>query len=161
EESVKKNTKKLSSINKTPSFNRLRLDDTFSNDGIRTSNLDDKIKDIVFGDNELVRDLGDDKIPYAHVFIPSKIDTGERNTKLHYITSAIYGLNPSISKGRLINYIYKVNSSVCEDSMDREEVEDICNKVYSKGPLLYENKTRRYLFNPNAKIGRASCRERV
>src|SRR5690606_22601959 len=76
EESVKKNTKKLSSINKTPSFNRLRLDDTFSNDGIRTSNLDDKIKDIVFGDNELVRDLGDDKIPYAHVFIPSKIDTG-------------------------------------------------------------------------------------
>lgn len=143
----KGNSKKVSKgYNKSNNI-RLQPNDTFYSKDIRLTDIDEKLKKYHFGEDEVYLDLEEDKIKYSSVFIPPKIEKGGRNSKLFYLSSAVFGLNPNIEENRLTGYMRKVNSSVCDEPLREEEINNICRKVYKQGPTLYQNKTKRFIFN--------------
>ena len=148
---------KKEKCSKTPIVNnyiRLGVNEYYSEETMRYSNLEDYTKDYVFEENQEFIYL-EDKIAYVEVYIPEKIYNGERNQKLFSIASMMYGLNPNVKKETLYNFAYKLNSSRCEEPVAKSEVTDIVAKILQKKPLLFANKTRRFLFNEAMELTRS------
>lgn len=144
---IDKEDKKGSPTNNTLSHIKLEKNDTFYNT-IRYSNLEDFTKDYVFEDDEIMKDLDGAKIPYCEIYIPPKIEKGKRNIRLFNIATAMKGLNPNIEEGNFYAFMYKVNSSRCEEPLEPNEMKQLVKRVFKSEIVLFSNKTKRFLFNP-------------
>ena len=120
----------------------------FYDGDLRLTNLDDFIKDFVFKDDELYIDMSDTPIEYTEVYIPKSITTGERNSRLYKILSAIRGLNPLITKERLIGFAKHINNTRCYEPISESELTNMCIRIMDSELLLFTNKTKKYVFNP-------------
>lgn len=115
---------------------------------LRLTNLDDFTKEFVFKDDELYIDMSDTPIEYTEVYIPKSISSGERNSRLYKILSAVRGLNPVLSKDRLIGFAKHINNTRCYEPLDEGELINICIRVSEAVPNLFPNKIKKYVFNP-------------
>ena len=136
----KKENKKLSI--------RLARNVHFYEGDLRLTNLDDFTKDFVFKDDELYIDMSDNPIEYTEVYIPKSIGSGERNSRLYKILSAVRGLNPMLSKDRLIGFAKHINNTKCYEPLDEKELINICIRISETVPSLFPNKVKKYVFNP-------------
>lgn len=137
---------------------RLRVNQTFSDDKLRLSNLDEVKGDIKFEDDEVYKSFLGNKINYADIFLSKNIKSGERNSRIFKIASQIYGLNPNADKNLIFNFMLKVNSISCQEPLESDEVLDICTKVLSREANLYSNKSRAFIYNDNLNL---TAKERV
>jgi len=95
----------------------------------------------------------DEKGLFAELYIPNKIHTGERNTKLTSIAHQLRAFNPNQTKEGFKRFISGVNNSRCEVPLSKKEIECIIENKFSKEnihPIL--NKTRRLIFDPNSNL---------
>ena len=136
----KKENKKLSI--------RLARNVHFYEGDLRLTNLDDFTKDFVFKDDELYIDMSDNPIEYTEVYIPKSIGSGERNSRLYKILSAVRGLNPMLSKDRLIGFAKHINNTKCYEPLEENELINICIRISETAPNLFPNKVKKYVFNP-------------
>lgn len=136
----KKENKKLSI--------RLARNVHFYEGDLRLTNLEDFTKDFVFKDDELYIDMSDTPIEYTEVYIPKNIGSGERNSRLYKILSAVRGLNPMLSKDRLIGFAKHINNTKCYEPLDEKELISICIRISETVPNLFPNKIKKYVFNP-------------
>ena len=136
----KKENKKLSI--------RLARNVHFYEGDLRLTNLDDFTKDFVFKDDELYIDMSDNPIEYTEVYIPKSIGSGERNSRLYKILSAVRGLNPMLSKDRLIGFAKHINNTKCYEPLEENELINICIRISETTPNLFPNKVKKYVFNP-------------
>lgn len=141
--------RKCSQDTKSNSFKLLSPNEHFFSNEIRYSNLEDMVKDYVFKDGEVVIDLKQDKIHYLEVYIPSKIYKGSRNSALYKYGSAIHVLNPNMGEKRFYSFMYKLNSSLCEEPLKTEEIKALTANILSNTKQAFSNKTRRFIFNPD------------
>ena len=151
-------SKKVSSISIKSYCNRLRMDDTFYEvtdllyEGkLRTSNLEDFIKEIDFKGKDYINRLGDE-IKYSKLFIPKNIKIGSRNTIMFSICSQLRGLNPKASLNYLKTYCYTINNRHFKDPLDNSEVEKIVINVFRNKPTLQVNASIGIIFNPTSKL---------
>lgn len=142
------NKKLQSNSNKSLSI-RLEMDDNFFSNDIRYSNLDSFLEKYTFEDDEVYKDLGDNKIHYCELYIPKTIKDGNRNSKLFQICSMVRGLNPNLKPERLLGFMSAVNNSVCQNPLEDCEIKNMVNRILLKEPELFSNKTKTYLFNPD------------
>lgn len=141
-------------INKNTSSNynsnntiRLLKDDNFYSKDIRMTNFDTLSNNYTFESDEVFKDLKDNKLKYAEVYIPKNISNGSRNSRLFKIISLIYGLNPNIEFKRLLGFSWSVNTTVCEEPLEESEVTNLVKKIHSTEPELFSNKEKRFIFN--------------
>lgn len=128
--------------------NRLARDVHFYDGDLRLSNIEDFTNNIVFKDDELFKDMSDTPIQYTEIYIPKTIKLGSRNQKLFQIVSSVRGLNPSMSKERLIGFAKAINNTKCYEPIESDELLSICNRVSNSVPILFSNKIKKYPFNP-------------
>ncbi|PHS10024.1 MAG: hypothetical protein COA88_03055 [Kordia sp.] len=102
----------------------------------------------------------DEKVLFSELYIPKKIDIGERNTKLTSIAHQLKALNPSITKEAFKKFVFGVNSSRCAVPLSKEEIERIVENKYNIENIeLISNKPRRVVFNQDSGISTSDKRK--
>lgn len=136
----KKENKKLSI--------RLARNVHFYEGDLRLSNIEDFISNFEHKDDELYIDMSDNPIEYTEVYIPKTIPKGDRNSRLFKILSSVRGLNPTLSKDRIIGFAKHINNTKCYEPITEDELINMCNRVSNSEPVLFSNKIKKYIFNP-------------
>ena len=136
----KKENKKLSI--------RLARNVHFYDGDLRLSNIEDFISNFEHKDDELYIDMSDNPIEYTEVYIPKTIPKGDRNSRLFKILSSVRGLNPTLSKDRIIGFAKHINNTKCYEPITEDELINMCNRVSNSEPVLFSNKIKKYIFNP-------------
>ena len=126
---------------------RLPLVDTFS-DSITLSDFNLQVSNIEF-EGDLFIDFGRKGLEYTRVFVPKDVQEGSRNTVLSTTLSTLKGLNPNISRDDLKNFAYYVNNKSFVESLGRDEIEVIIDKVHRKSGEHCPTSRRRIVFNPD------------
>lgn len=127
---------------------RLDTDYHFYDGDLRLSNLDEMKEKLPFKDDILFLDMSDNPIKYTSIYIPKSIPVGTRNDTMFKILSSIKALNPLITKERFIGFANHINKNRCFEPMDKEELNNICNRLHSRNIPLFANKEQKYPFNP-------------
>lgn len=135
----------------------LSMDVTFFDSNFRFSNLEEIIDKIDFK-GKRYRDLGEDPIYFAEVFIPKHIASGKRNHVMFNVLTQLYGLNPNTSEAYLWTCADTINQKYMDHPLPEREVWEISRKVFSNGPRLKYNKKRRIIFNPAFNLTRGEKR---
>lgn len=141
------NTDKKTQSLVLPKERKVQLDGSFSGD-FRLNNLEDFTKGIDFK-GELFIDLADAPIKYVRVCVPKNLSKGNRNSGLFTVCSQVYGINPHLSRRRLVNFLLDLNRKVCYPALPEEEVAGIAYSCVRQGPSIKENSVKRILFNPD------------
>lgn len=95
----------------------------------------------------------EDKEFKSEVYIPKRINKGEREAILSVIAHQIRALNKNISENELYHFISYINKNRCIPSLPAKEVEKIIRYKMSLEdiqPIL--NCERRVIFNPDCKL---------
>src|SRR5690606_14016236 len=143
------NKKKCSQEDKANNSKLLCVDEHFFSDKIRYSNFEDMVKDYKFKDGEVVIDLKKEKVHFLEVYIPNKIFKVNRNSALYKYGSSIHVLNPNMREEKFYNFMHRLNSSVCEEPLEKEEINKMAANILANTKGAFTNKTRRFLFNPD------------
>lgn len=122
---------------------------------IRYDNLDEKIEEvksnIIYNENGWFDFGKDNKLEYTKIFVPRRINEGNRNSIISSITHNLIALNPNTPKNQLFKNIQAINQGYCNPPLEYREVNEIFNKKYRQKEILFlkPNATRRFIFDPN------------
>ncbi len=95
----------------------------------------------------------EDKEAIAEIYIPRRIEKGDRNTKLYAIGMNIRGINPYINTKSIEGFIYSINLNHCKPPLKDNEVSSIIRSIMRvENPTPFYNKERRIIFNPDFKF---------
>lgn len=141
--------KKCPQETKSNIYQLLEVNEHFFSDKIRYTNFEDMIKEYKFENGEVVKDLKKDKVHFLEVYIPSKIFNGNRNSAMYKYGSAIHVLNPNLGEKRFYNFLHKMNNSICEEPLSKEEINAMAANILNNTKGAFTNKSRRFLFNPD------------
>lgn len=142
-------TKSSSSSSTNTPLIRLQPNELFSDTKIRFSNYSELISKIDFNGEPFI-DLGDDKLQYAEVIVPSRVLAGGRNQTMFAITTQVFGLNLWMTRDRLFNSVDIINNDKFHPVIKKDELNRIVDKVFEKKePVLILNRTKRIIFNPD------------
>ncbi|WP_421808754.1 BT4734/BF3469 family protein [Flagellimonas sp.] len=118
-------------------------------EGLRFDNLDELMKNVEFN-GDVIYDYGE-KVGYSSVYIPyGGIKDGTRNQSLCGYAYQLRNLNPGISERQLFLILKMANEKYCRPPESTDKIKGIVQFVY-KSKLVdpKQNKTRRFLFNPD------------
>ena len=117
---------------------------------LRFNNIDDydfNGKDYLYFEN--------DKEEIAEVFIPIKIDKGNRNNILPAIANQIKALNPFAYFDDYNRLLISINLKHCKPSLKDNEISALIYKNFNnKESIFILNKSKRFLFNPNSNLSK-------
>lgn len=89
----------------------------------------------------------------AEVFIPKRIEKGNRNNIFSAITNQIKALNPNVSINDFKRLLISINFKYCKPPLGDNEVNLIINKTFNnENCILVLNKQKRFVFDPKKKL---------
>ncbi|MAX51567.1 MAG: hypothetical protein CMH22_06265 [Methylophaga sp.] len=148
-----KYTDKKHNTNTTSSHNiyktiMLEADSDFFKEGdLRTSNEKDLYEGVNFDGERYI--VLEEEQGYTEIFLPPNIKEGKRNTSIFSATSNCRGLNPNATKSKIKGFINGLNNQCCNPPLPQKEVNIIVDNVFSKEPVIFNNRTRKILYNPD------------
>ena len=126
----------------------LEADSDFFKEGdLRTSNEKDLYEGVNFDGERYI--VLEEEQGYTEIFLPPNIKEGKRNTSIFSATSNCRGLNPNATKSKIKGFINGLNNQCCNPPLPQKEVNIIVDNVFSKEPVIFNNRTRKILYNPD------------
>lgn len=140
---------------KIPTSFALKKEKKDSNEmGIKSSFRFNNISDYDFND-ELYIYFPNDKEDIAEVYVPQRIEEGQRNSKLYAIGLQYRALNPDILSANIERFLHSVNIHNCKPPLREHELSSIIKSIMNvESPKPFYNRKRRIIFNPDIKLSR-------
>lgn len=89
----------------------------------------------------------------AEVFIPKRIEKGNRNNIFSAIANQIKALNPNIHINDFSRLLISINSKHCKPPLRDDEVNLIIKRTFdNENCIIVLNKQKRFLFDPKKKL---------